>query len=92
MKRTITAALLALSALIPAACGGGTHANCRDEDATTAYTQKWQSDLTAAIAAGTVDQAKAQRAGEELMKSQADITDLAAFCSRLDDIRADLSF
>ncbi len=91
MKIFGTAALLA-GAVLLSACGGGSHATCKDEASYAAYVQKWTTDFQAAVAAGKIDQAKAMEVGQEMSKNAADIKDIGAACTKLDEMRSKLGF
>lgn len=84
---------LSVGAVVLSACGGSSHATCKDEASTMAYAQKWSEDLQAAAMAGKVDPAKAAEASKELMDNQAALSkDMGAFCTKLDEIRKKVGF
>lgn len=92
MKKFAFAALAAAT-LVLGACGGSSNSNCKDEQSTMAYAQKWSEDLSKAAASGKIDPAKAAEASQELMKDQAELSkDMGAFCNKLDELRKKIGF
>lgn len=92
MKIFTTTALMA-GAVLLAACGGGSHAVCKDEASATAYAQKWAADLQAALASGKIDATKAQEAMQNMSKDMQGVgNDYGAGCTKLDELRSKLGF
>ena len=83
-------ASLAACALVLAACGGGSsHASCKDEATTTAYMQKFPTDMTSAITSGKVDPSKASEIQADLMKIPDGVKegDYGGICVKVDEIK-----
>lgn len=86
-------AALAAAALILGACGGTSHASCKDEKSTMEYAQKWATDLGTAMASGKVDAAKAQASVQKQAEEAGKMgNDFGAYCNMLDGMRKDLGF
>ena len=77
---------LSVGAVVLSACGGSSHATCKDEASTMAYAQKWSEDLQAAAMAGKIDPAKAisdlnaqRTALDAILKTYSEISGMTLF-------------
>lgn len=80
---------LCAGAIVLSACGGSSHADCKDGPTTAAYLKRVGDDMAVAAKAGKIDQSKLLEM-QKAFNSVADGVpegDFGALCTKVDELR-----